>query len=114
MAGFLWEYNQEYLHLSKLHDAEQVLSHIRQAKNYYHYIQNENLPPLLTPPYADLGALLLAVTIYFQALQDQNMQKDYTRTKQTKIDRIGGNLLNIIKMLGILRFKSEGEQVLEQ
>ncbi len=113
MAGFLWEYNQEYLHLSKLHDAEQVLSHIRQAKNYYHYIQNENLPPLLTPPYADLGALLLAVTIYFQALQGQNMQHAYTGTKHSEIDRIGGTLLNITKLLGMWRFKREVEDVLE-
>jgi (p)ppGpp synthase/HD superfamily hydrolase len=115
MAGFLWGYNEEQFgQCDDLQDKEQVLSHIGQAKNYYHYIQNENLPPLLTPPYADLGAFLLAVTIYFQALQDQNIQQAYTGTKQSEIDRIGGTLLNITKLLGMWRFKREVEDVLEQ
>ncbi len=114
MAGFLWEYENEQIQQNNLPCADQVLSHIHQAHNYYNYIKSENLPPLLTPPYADLGSLLLAVTIYFQALQDQNKEQAYAGRMRRDIDRIGGTLLNITKLLGMWRFKREVEDVLEQ
>src|SRR6266567_6289668 len=114
MAGFLWEYDDASLQQSGSPCVDQVLSHIHQANKYYRYIEHENLPPLLTPPYADLGSLLLAVTIYFQALQDQNKEQAYIGTIQSEIDRIGGTLLNITKLLGMWRFKREVEDVLEQ
>jgi GTP pyrophosphokinase len=114
MAGFLWEYDDDPLQQSGLPCADQVLSHIHQANKYYRYIERENLPPLLTPPYTDLGSLLLAVTIYFQALQDQNKEQAYAGTTQPKIDSIGGTLLNITKLLGMWRFKRQVEDVLEQ
>src|SRR5258706_8031459 len=57
MAGFLWEYNHEYFHLSKLHVAGQGISHFRQPKNYNNSLQNRNLTPLFKPHYGFFGAL---------------------------------------------------------
>src|SRR5712692_9352415 len=69
MAGYLWEYDQQQIQCAKLDDVEQVLSHITESNHYAHYIEDENLPPLLTPPYRDLGALLIAIAIYYQTLK---------------------------------------------
>ena len=69
IAGYLLEYDKEQIRQASLEDVNEVLSHINEADLYGKYIEDENLPPLLAPPYQDLGALLIAAAIYYQALQ---------------------------------------------
>jgi len=117
MAGYLWEYSEEQIRHANLKDADQVLSHISEANLYAHYIEDENLPPLLSPPYRDLGALLVAVAIYYQALrtlQEQSNEQPYTGTMQSHIESVGRTLLNIAKRLGMWYFKREIEDLIEQ
>ncbi len=110
IAGYLWEYNKDWIHQANLKDVDQVLSHINEANLYASNIEDENLPPLLTPPYRDLGALLVAVAIYYQALQilqEQSNERPYTGTMQSSIESVGRTLLNITKSLGMWHFKRE-------
>src|SRR5207248_10439140 len=91
--------------------------HITQANTYVRYIKDENLPPLLTPPYQDLGALLIAVAIYYQALQilqEQSNDQPYRKTTQSNIEHVGRTLLNIAKRLGMWHFKRDIEDLTEQ
>ena len=117
IAGYLWEYNKDWIRQANLNDVDQVLSHITEANLYASNIEDENLPPLLTPPYRDLGALLVAVAIYYQALeilQEQNNERPYTGTMQSSIESVGRTLLNITKSLGMWHFKREVEDFIEQ
>ncbi len=117
MAGYLWEYDKEQIHHDNLDDVDCVISHITYANLYIRYIKDENLPPLLTPPYQDLGALLVAVAIYYQALrilQKQSKDQPYTKTMQSNIERVGRTLLNIAKRLGMWHFKRKIEDLIEQ
>ena len=117
IAGYLWEYNKDWIRQANLNDVDQVLSHITEANLYASNIEDENLPPLLTPPYRDLGALLIAVAIYYQALeilQEQNNERPYTGTMQSSIESVGRTLLNITKSLGMWHFKREVEDLIEQ
>src|SRR5947209_18047010 len=117
MAGYLWEYDNEQIYQDNLDDVDCVIGHITYANLYIRYIKDENLPPLLTPPYQDLGALLVAVAIYYQALrilQKQSKDQPYTKTMQSNIERVGRTLLNIAKRLGMWHFKREIEDLTEQ
>ena len=117
IAGYLWEYNKDWIRQANLKDVDQVLSHITEANLYASNIEDENLPPLLTPPYRDLGALLVAVAIYYQALQilqEQSNERPYTGTMQSSIESVGRTLLNITKSLGMWHFKREVEDLIEQ
>jgi len=68
MAGYLWEYSEEQIRQIHLEGVELVLSHIKESITYANYIETENLRPLLVPPYNDMGALLVAVAIYYRTL----------------------------------------------
>ena len=117
MAGYMWEYDKEQIRHDNLDEVECVISHITYANLYIRYIKDENLPPLLTPPYQDLGALLVAVAIYYQALrilQEQSKDQPYTKTMQSNIEHVGRTLLNIAKRLGMWHFKREIEDLTEQ
>ncbi len=117
MAGYLWEYDNEQIRYDNLDDVDCVINHITYANLYTRYIKDENLPPLLTPPYEDLGALLIAVAIYYQALQvleEQSKDQPYTKTMQSNIGRVGRTLLNITKRLGMWHFKRDIEDLIEQ
>ncbi len=117
IAGNLWEYDKEFIHQANLEDANEVLRHISEADLYGKYIEDENLPPLLTPPYRDLGGLLIATVIYYQSLkilQEQSNEKTYTGTMQSQIESVGRTLLNVAKSLGMWHFKRDIEDLLEQ
>jgi (p)ppGpp synthase/HD superfamily hydrolase len=117
MAGYLWEYDQKQIRRANLDGVDQVLNHITEANLYASYIEDENLPLLLTPPYRDLGALLIAVAIYYQALQslqEQSNDKPYTGSMQSHIESAGRTLLNIAKSLGMWHFKRKIEDLTEQ
>ena len=60
IAAHLWEYGEEVIQQSDQPEATTIVNCIKQATLYARSIEVEDLPPLLTPPYEDLGALLLA------------------------------------------------------
>src|SRR6266566_5362413 len=117
IAGYLWEYEKELILQANLEDVDVVLSHISEANLYARHIEDENLPPLLTPPYRDLGGLLIAIAISYQALlalQEQSNDKTYTGIMQSQIESVGRTLLNVAKSLGMWHFKREIEDLIEQ
>ncbi len=116
IAGYLWEYDKDVILQANLEDADRVLSHISEANVYAKNIEDEKLAPLLSPPYRDLGALLIAVAIYYQSLkilQEQSNDRPYTGTWQSDIESVGRTLLNITKSLGMWHFKREVEDLTE-
>lgn len=117
MAAYLWEYDKKYILRSGLPEAEVVVQCIRQAEIYARAIESEDLLLLLTPPYEDLGALLLATAIYFQTLKilhEKNGDRLYDVKKRTSIESISLVLRNIFKLLGIWTLKREVEDLCEQ
>ena len=117
MAGYLWEYEEETIRKSTLPDREMVINCIKQAVIYAREIEEEHLPPLLTPPYDDLGALLLTTIIYFQTLkqlQEQSGDRPYKGKQQTSIESVGQTLRNIFKRLGLWHWKRDVEDLSEQ
>lgn len=117
IAGYLWEYEKELIVRANLNEMNEVLSHIDESNLYCKYIEDEQLPPLLTPPYYDLGGLLIAVAIFYQALlnlQEQSNERSYTGKILSQIESVGRTLLNIAKSLGMWYFKREIEDMLEQ
>src|SRR5438270_880501 len=61
MAGYLWEYDKNEIRKASLCDVNRIIGHMHEANPYARYIEEENLPPHLAPPYRDLGALLIAI-----------------------------------------------------
>jgi (p)ppGpp synthase/HD superfamily hydrolase len=117
MAGYLWEYDEEKIRHANLYDVEMVLGHINGANIYSSYIEDSVLTPLLNPPYKDLGALLIAVASFYEALrtiQRQSNQNPYRGEKLSQFESVGRNLLNIAKSLGVWAFKREVEDLIEQ
>ncbi len=117
MAAYLWEYDEELIQRSGLPEADVVVNCIKQATLYARSIEAEDLPPLLTPPYEDLGALLLATAIYFQTLkilQEKNANRPCDVKKRIAIESITLVLRNIFKLLGIWMLKREIEDLSEQ
>ncbi len=117
IAGYLWEYEKELILQANLDEMNEVLSHIDESNSYCKYIEDEQLPRLLTPPYRDLGGLLIAVAIFYQALltlQEQSNERSYTGKILSQIESVGRTLLNIAKRLGMWYFKRDIEDLLEQ
>ena len=117
MAGYLWDYDEEQICVAHLSDAETVLRYINEANAYIRDIEDENLPLLLFPPYRNTGALLLAVAICFQALQelrDRSHEQVYSGDGLAHIKSVGDTLLNIAIRLGMWLFRYDIEDLLEQ
>lgn len=117
VAGYLWEYDKQEIKRAGLSDADRVISHINESTLYAGYIEDENLPPLLTPPYKDLGGLLLVIAIYYQALkalQRQSEGKTLPGKALLSIESIGRTLRNIATRLGMWHVKREVEDLTEQ
>ncbi|HZU66079.1 MAG TPA: ACT domain-containing protein [Ktedonobacteraceae bacterium] len=117
MAGYLWEYDKEQIRSSNLDDTDDILSLIDEANFYASNIEDDNLLVLLKPPYRDLGALLIAVAIYYHALkahQELSNEHPLTSLMQPRIERIGETLLNISTILGMWHFKHQIEDLNEQ
>lgn len=118
VAGFLQEYDRAFLLAQAMPGMKEIVEHINEANRYKNHIDDGNLPPLLTPPYQDLGALLIAVATYYQALKTILQQRDKLpktgRAKPQQIERTGNSLLNIVKRLGMWYFKRNVEDVTEQ
>ncbi len=117
LAGYLMEYDGDLIRHSGLPEADEILRHIREAAHYAREIEEEHLHTLLTPPYRDLDALLLAVATYYQALkrlQEQSKGRSYAGNMLISIESIGRTLLNIAKRLGMWYFKRQVEDISEQ
>ena len=117
LAGFLQEYDKAFLLTHPIPGMNEVVDHINEANRHKNYIDDENLPPLLTPPYSDLGALLIAVATYFRALKTLRRQSEKPSKSgitPKRIERTGNILLNVVKRLGMWYFKREVEDVTEQ
>ncbi len=117
MAGYLWGYDREEIRSYQLSDTERVIGHILHATTYLGNIRNDILPPLLEPPFDDLGGLLIAVAIYyeaFRALREQSNNMPLQRTLRSDIERTRRTLISIAKRLGMWDFKREVEDVTEQ
>lgn len=117
MAGCLWEHDQAEIQRYQLAGTEQVLHHILHATTYLGYIRDDNLPPLLVPPYDDLGGLLIAVVIYyetFRVLQELSNGQPLRRTLRSNVERVERTLLSIAKRLGMWHFKRAVEDIAEQ
>ena len=117
LAGYLMEYDSKLIQSSGLPESDEIIRHIQEASRYAHDIEDEHLHPLLNPPYRDLGALLLAVVTYYQALkrlQKQNNGKPLSGNMLIHIESVGRTLLNISKRLGMWHFKRQVEDITEQ
>ncbi len=119
MAGYLWEYEEgkQQIQQIDLPGAQRILNHMDAADLYARYIEQDTLLPLLTPPYRDLGALLVAVAIYYEALRalaQQSSEQPYRGKKLLIIEGVGHTLLNITKRLGMWLVKREIEDLVEQ
>jgi len=117
VAGLLLGCNEEQIRDANLDDVELVLSHISAANLYARYIEDENLPHLLTPPHQDMGALLIAVAIYYQALreiQKQSNDQPYTGETLLHIESVGTTLRNIAARHSMWYFRREIEDLIEQ
>lgn len=117
MAGYLWEHDRETIQNSQLCEREKVISHILHATAYIGYIRDDMLPPLLTPPYDDLGGLLIAIAIYFetfQVLQEVSQNRPLRSALRSDIERVERTLISITKKLGMWHFKREIEDITEQ
>lgn len=117
MAGYLWEYDREEIRSYQLSDTERVIGHVLYATTYLGNIRNDILPPLLTPPFDDLGGLLIAVAIYYEAfltLRELSNNQPLPRTLRSEIERIRRTLISIAKRLGMWDFKREVEDITEQ
>ena len=117
LAGYLMEYDSKLIQSSGLPESDEIIHHIQEASRYAHDIEDEHLHPLLNPPYRDLGALLLAVVTYYQALkrlQKQNNGKPLSGNMLIHIESVGRTLLNISKRLGMWHFKRQVEDITEQ
>jgi guanosine-3',5'-bis(diphosphate) 3'-pyrophosphohydrolase len=119
MAGHLWEYEEgkQEIRQANLPGAQRILDHMGAADLYARYIEQDTLSPLLTPPYRDLGALLVAVAIYYEALRalaQQSAGQPYRGKKLLIIEGVGHTLLNITKRLGMWLVKREIEDLIEQ
>lgn len=117
IAGYLWEYDEELIQDSGLPGTDVVINCIRQSTLYARSIEAEDLPLLLTPPYEDLGALFVAVAIYFQTLKimlEKSSDHPYDVKKHASIKSVTLVLRNIFKRLGIWILKREIEDLSEQ
>lgn len=117
MAGYLWEYDREEIRGDRLHDMEKVIGHILHATTYLGNIRNDILPPLLTPPFDDLGGLLIALATYYEAfcaLRGLSNNEPLSRTLRSDTERIRRTLISITKRLGMWDFKRDVEDITEQ
>ncbi len=93
------------------------MHNINESIRYAHDIEEENLSPLITPPYTDLGALLIALATYYQALkvrQEQSKGNIPQGKELLHIESIRRTLLHVTKYLGMWHFKRAIEDITEQ
>ncbi|GHO92185.1 hypothetical protein KSF_022330 [Reticulibacter mediterranei] len=117
VAGYIREYDKASIPWRRLPEGELVLQHINESIRYANDIEEENLSPLITPPYSDLGALLIALAAYYQALKVWQQQSE-GKVPQGKdlfhIENVRRTLLHVTKYLGMWHFKRAIEDITEE
>ncbi len=117
VAGALLFHNQKEFRGMDAANIPHLLSHIRQARRYIDCIEDEDLSTLLSSPYDDLGALLIAVATYHAALQGLLQHKSKRPSNQhdlSRIESIGSTLLHITKQINLWLFKRCVEDLILQ
>jgi (p)ppGpp synthase/HD superfamily hydrolase len=117
VAGYLREYGKASIPWRQMPEGKLVLQHINESIRYANDIEEENLSPLITPPYTNLGALLIALATYYQALkvrQQQSKGKVPQGKDLFQIESIRRTLLHVTKYLGMWHFKRAIEDITEQ
>ncbi|HTK06985.1 MAG TPA: TGS domain-containing protein [Ktedonobacteraceae bacterium] len=117
-AGYLLSYEDQLFQKRPINDLLQIQGHKREALNYMHHIEDDDLSTLLNPPYKDLGGLLIALAVYIVTLrkhaQKRGEGQSYQPEDTTQIEAAGQALLHITKRLGIWHMKRQIEDLIEQ
>lgn len=90
---------------------------MRQAQRYIDCIEDEDLSTLLSSPYDDLGARLIAVATYYVALRGLSQRKNKRSLNQhelSHIEAIGTTLIHLIKQVNLWLFKRDVEDLILQ
>ncbi len=113
-AGYLLPYEN---HLIQKKDSDDLLEiqeiqeHKREALNYLHCIEDDDLSTLLHPPYKDLSALLIALAVQAAALdihaRKTRQGQRYQPENYAQLENVGQTLLHITKRLGMWYFKRQ-------
>ena len=117
IAGYLRSYDETLLSHVTLPGAEKVYAHFKASLNYTRYIEEEQLARLLIPPYPDLGALLIALAVHYQAFLQLKERTAHQPLVSKLLDDVQGTkrtLIHITKRLGLWDFKREIEDIAEE
>ncbi|HEY4387652.1 MAG TPA: hypothetical protein VGN34_24625, partial [Ktedonobacteraceae bacterium] len=89
-AGYLLSYEDHLFQKRPINDLLQIQEHKREALNYMHHIEDDDLFTLLNPPYKDLGGLLIALAVYIVALKKHAQKRGEGQPYQSEdITQIG-------------------------
>jgi (p)ppGpp synthase/HD superfamily hydrolase len=117
VAGGLIFHEEKELHAIPAEDRLQLLTHIRHARHYIECIEDEDLSPLLSLPYEDLGALLIVTAMYYVALRELAQRKSKRPLNQhilSLIESVGTTLIHITKQANLWLFKRDVEDLILQ
>ncbi|MBV9712274.1 MAG: AAA family ATPase, partial [Ktedonobacteraceae bacterium] len=117
VAGALLFSEEKELRAIALDERRDILVHIQQARRYIDCIEDEDLSTLLSSPYHDLGARLIAVATYYVALQGLSQRKNkrpFSQHELSRIESIGTTLLHITKQVNLWLFKRTVEDLILQ
>jgi (p)ppGpp synthase/HD superfamily hydrolase len=117
VAGAFLFHEEKELRNIAIEDRQQFLSHIQQARRYIDCIEDDDLSTLLSSPYDDLGALLIAVAVYYAAIQGLAQRKNKRSINQhelSRIESIGTTLIHITKQVNLWLFKRDVEDLMLQ
>ncbi|GHO66222.1 hypothetical protein KSC_051140 [Ktedonobacter sp. SOSP1-52] len=117
IAGYLRSYDETLLSHVTLPGAEKVRAHFKSSLHYTRYIEEEQLANLLIPPYPDLGALLIALAVHYQALCELKEHTTHQPLAGKLLDDVQSakrTLIHITKRLGLWDFKRHIEDIAEE
>jgi (p)ppGpp synthase/HD superfamily hydrolase len=117
VAGALLFYTEKELRHIAADERRELLAYIRSAQRYIDCIEDEDLSTLLSAPYDDLGARLIAVAVYYVALKGLSQRKNKRPLNHhdlSRIESIGTTLINITKKFNLWLFKRDVEDLVLQ
>lgn len=117
IAGYLRSYDETLLSHVTLPGAEKVRAHFKSSLLYTRYIEEEQLANLLIPPYPDLGALLVALAVHYQALCELKEHTTHQPLAGKLLDDVQSakrTLVHITRRLGLWDFKRQIEDIAEE
>ncbi len=117
VAGGLLFYTEKELRHIAADERRELLAHMRSAQRYIDCIEDEDLSTLLSSPYEDLGARLIAVAVYYVALKGLSQRKNKRPLNHhdlSRIESIGITLINVTKKFNLWLFKRDVEDLVLQ